>query len=96
VRGHHHHYNVDEVCLFKGYTFFHLQMAYLEVVIPPDIISEETSGDVMVPEGGNAKLICRAKGYPKPIITWRKEDGNPIIIKEHNGHGGKRKGKDCA
>ncbi|CAG7828006.1 unnamed protein product [Allacma fusca] len=65
------------------------QMAFLEVVIPPDITSEETSGDLMVPEGGTAKLICRAKGQPKPVITWRKEDGNHIIIKE--GQGGKRK-----
>ncbi|CAL8101989.1 unnamed protein product [Orchesella dallaii] len=68
-----------------------MQMAYLEVVIPPDIISNETSGDLMVPEGGTAKLICKAKGYPKPTITWRKEDGSPIIIKE--GQGGKRKVK---
>jgi len=48
-------------------------------------------GDLMVPEGGTAKLICKAKGYPKPTITWRKEDGSPIIIKE--GQGGKRKRK---
>jgi len=65
-------------------------MAYLEVVIPPDITSEETTGDLMVPEGGTAKLICRARGYPKPTITWRKEDGNQIIIKEAQGF--KRKG----
>jgi len=65
-------------------------MAYLDVVIPPDITSEDTSGDVMVPEGGTAKLICRARGYPKPVITWSREDGNSIIIKE--GQGGKRKG----
>jgi hypothetical protein len=65
-------------------------MAYLEVVIPPDITSEDTTGDLMVPEGGTAKLICRAKGYPKPTITWRKEDGNQIIIKEAQGF--KRKG----
>lgn len=66
-------------------------MAYLEVVIPPDIEAGETSGDLMVPEGGTAKLICKARGYPKPVITWKKEDGNHIIIKE--GQGGKRKGR---
>ena len=64
-------------------------MAFLEVVIPPDITSEETSGDLMVPEGGTAKLICRAKGQPPPTITWRREDGNHIIIKEGQG---KKKG----
>uniref|UniRef100_A0A6P4DYY1 Lachesin-like n=2 Tax=melanogaster group TaxID=32346 RepID=A0A6P4DYY1_DRORH len=55
--------------------------ATLEVVIPPDIINEETSGDMMVPEGGSAKLVCRARGHPKPKITWRREDGREIIAR---------------
>ncbi|CAH1988232.1 unnamed protein product, partial [Acanthoscelides obtectus] len=58
-----------------------MQAAFLEVVIPPDIIYEETSGDMMVPEGGSAKLICRARGYPKPRIVWRREDGAQIIVR---------------
>jgi hypothetical protein len=62
-----------------------MQTAFLEVVIPPDIIYEETSGgewilvfsslnkkttklmisiqDMMVPEGGQAKLVCKARGW---------------------------------
>lgn len=40
---------------------------------------EETSGDMMVPEGGSAKLVCRAQGYPQPKILWRREDGQEII-----------------
>lgn len=59
--------------------FTHLQSAFLEVVIPPDIISEETSNDMMVPEGGSAKLVCKARGYPKPDIVWKREDGTEII-----------------
>ncbi|XP_026302255.1 lachesin isoform X3 [Apis mellifera] len=55
------------------------QSAFLEVVIPPDIISEETSNDLMVPEGGSAKLVCKARGYPKPDIVWKREDGAEII-----------------
>ncbi|XP_076676942.1 lachesin isoform X2 [Andrena cerasifolii] len=55
------------------------QSAFLEVVIPPDIISEETSNDLMVPEGGSAKLVCKARGYPKPEIVWKREDGAEII-----------------
>ncbi|CAL7948247.1 unnamed protein product [Xylocopa violacea] len=55
------------------------QSAFLEVVIPPDIISEETSNDLMVPEGGSAKLVCKARGYPKPDIVWKREDGADII-----------------
>ncbi|ETN67609.1 lachesin [Anopheles darlingi] len=65
------------------------QTAFLEVVIPPDIIYEETSGDMMVPEGGSAKLICKARGYPKPKIVWRREDGREIIAR--NGTHGKMK-----
>uniref|UniRef100_A0A1S4GA51 Ig-like domain-containing protein n=1 Tax=Anopheles gambiae TaxID=7165 RepID=A0A1S4GA51_ANOGA len=66
-----------------------MQTAFLEVVIPPDIIYEETSGDMMVPEGGSAKLICKARGYPKPKIVWRREDGREIIAR--NGTHGKMK-----
>ncbi|XP_024084315.1 lachesin, partial [Cimex lectularius] len=58
------------------------QSAYLEVVIPPDIIYEETSGDMMTPEGGSAKLVCKARGYPPPKITWRREDGGEIILRQ--------------
>ncbi|XP_033211072.1 lachesin-like [Belonocnema kinseyi] len=62
------------------------QSAFLEVVIPPDIIYEETSGDLMIPEGGSAKLVCKARGYPKPDIVWRREDGNEITSR--SGHTG--------
>lgn len=61
------------------------QMGYLDVVIPPDFISEETSGDVMVPEGGTARVSCHAKGMPIPRITWRREDGSDIVIRDSNG-----------
>lgn len=67
-----------------------MQTAFLEVVIPPDIIYEETSGDMMVPEGGAAKLVCKSRGYPKPKITWKREDGREIIAR--NGPHGKTKG----
>lgn len=72
--------------------WFEIQTAYLEVVIPPDILYEETSGDMMVPEGSSAKLICKARGFPKPKITWRREDGREIIAR--NGPHGKTKGKN--
>lgn len=72
--------------------FTHLQSAFLEVVIPPDIISEETSNDMMVPEGGSAKLVCKARGYPKPDIVWKREDGTEIISRAGLS-GGKTKSK---
>lgn len=67
--------------------FYHLQTAFLEVVIPPDIVYEETSGDMMVPEGGSAKLVCKARGYPPPRIVWRREDGGTIVTRGNpTGH----------
>ncbi|XP_063705637.1 protein amalgam [Culicoides brevitarsis] len=66
-----------------------MQTAFLEVVIPPDIIYEETSGDMMVPEGGTAKLVCKARGFPKPKVVWKRQDGREIIAR--NGQHGKSK-----
>ncbi|XP_017772621.1 PREDICTED: lachesin-like isoform X3 [Nicrophorus vespilloides] len=61
------------------------QLGVLEVVVPPDFVAEETSGDIMVPEGGLVKLTCKAYGHPEPHVQWRREDGNHIIIKEPSG-----------
>ncbi|GLV34373.1 Dpr-interacting protein alpha [Carabus blaptoides fortunei] len=65
--------------------FVCLKVGYLDVVVPPDFINEETSGDVMIPEGGTIKLTCRARGYPVPHVLWRREDGSDIIVREPNG-----------
>ncbi|KAJ9579881.1 hypothetical protein L9F63_004483, partial [Diploptera punctata] len=61
------------------------QVGYLDVVVPPDFINEDTSGDVMVPEGGTVKLTCRARGYPVPHVLWRREDNADLVIKEPTG-----------
>ncbi|XP_068626709.1 lachesin-like [Battus philenor] len=61
------------------------QMGYLDVVIPPDFISEETSGDIMVQEGGTARVSCRARGQPNPRVMWRREDGTDFLIRHANG-----------
>ncbi|XP_063548659.1 lachesin-like [Cydia strobilella] len=65
------------------------QMGYLDVVIPPDFISEETSSDVMVPEGGIVRVSCRARGIPAPMVVWRREDGADIVLRDQ--YGGKNK-----
>lgn len=51
------------------------------MVIPPDIIAEESSGDVMVSEGNTVRLVCRAHGYPEPRVEWRREDGRKIALR---------------
>ena len=63
------------------------------MVVPPDIINDESSGDVMVPEGGVVKLTCKARGIPEPRITWRREDGGDIIVKEAGPQGAKIRSK---
>lgn len=66
-------------------------MGYLDVLVPADFIAEETSGDIMVPEGGTARVCCRAKGSPEPQVMWRREDSGDIVIR--NSNGSKTKGK---
>ncbi|XP_028041374.1 lachesin-like [Bombyx mandarina] len=61
------------------------QIGYLDVVVSPDFIAEETSGDIMVPEGGTARVSCRARGMPEPRVMWRREDGADIVLRESNG-----------
>ncbi|KAI5640492.1 immunoglobulin i-set domain-containing protein [Phthorimaea operculella] len=61
------------------------QMGFLEVVIPPDFIPEETSGDTMVPEGGTARVSCKARGVPPPRVMWKREDGQEIVVRDHTG-----------
>ncbi|XP_032787845.1 lachesin isoform X1 [Daphnia magna] len=54
------------------------QEAYIEVVVPPDIIDSESSTDTIVREGSNVSLTCAASGHPQPHILWRREDGASI------------------
>jgi neurotrimin len=58
-----------------------LQMGYLEVVIPPDILSEESSEDGVALEGSNLQMKCKATGLPDPTVVWRREDSKNIILR---------------
>ncbi|XP_070505412.1 lachesin isoform X2 [Chironomus tepperi] len=57
---------------------------YLQVVVPPVIIESLTSNDLVVREGTNVTLQCRAKGFPEPYVMWRREDGNEMSINGEN------------
>ncbi|XP_022239594.1 lachesin-like [Limulus polyphemus] len=61
------------------------QVGYLDVVFPPQIQRENTSSDIITTEGSNVTLTCVAKGYPTPNITWRREDGQPIVSMNNEG-----------
>ncbi|XP_050737872.1 protein amalgam-like [Eriocheir sinensis] len=54
------------------------KQGYLEVVVPPEILDEETSTDVEVKEDAPAQLRCGAKGYPAPEIKFTKERGGQV------------------
>lgn len=55
--------------------------------MPPDILDYPTSTDMVVGEGNNVTLRCAARGSPTPVITWRRENGEPISL--NNGIEGK-------
>nr|XP_053641189.1 neurotrimin-like isoform X1 [Cherax quadricarinatus]XP_053641190.1 neurotrimin-like isoform X1 [Cherax quadricarinatus] len=56
------------------------QTGFLDVQVPPDIIDEESSSEVVVKEGQDVTLECRARGSPKPVISWKREDGSRIDV----------------
>ncbi|XP_076361942.1 lachesin-like [Tachypleus tridentatus] len=56
------------------------QVGYLDVLVPPDIIVDESTSDIITKEGTNVTLKCRAKGYPEPSISWRRENDEPIPL----------------
>ena len=62
------------------------QVAYLEVLVPPDFTSDTSPADVLTPEGHAVQLVCKARGNPEPIVTWRREDGEPIAVRDSLGN----------
>ncbi|XP_077296331.1 neurotrimin-like [Arctopsyche grandis] len=56
------------------------QFGYLHVVVPPNIDDSLSSSDVIVREGANVTLTCRANGSPKPTVKWKRDDNAKIAI----------------
>lgn len=51
------------------------------------IVEGMTSNDMVVREGQNVSLMCKARGYPEPYVMWRREDGEEMLIGgEHGTH----------
>ncbi|XP_065084282.1 lachesin-like [Ochlerotatus camptorhynchus] len=59
------------------------QFGYLHVVVPPNIDDSFSSSDVIIREGANITLKCKATGSPIPSIKWRREDILNITISKN-------------
>lgn len=60
-------------------------------MVPPDIT--QSTADLEMRQGENAKLECRADGYPQPDISWRREGNKPIRSKAKVEKKAARKGR---
>lgn len=67
------------------------QVGYVQVVVPPDIVVEESSTDLITTEGSNVTLRCKAKGMPPPKISWKREDQTAITVQNSNQSGQQNK-----
>ncbi|XP_074102946.1 protein amalgam [Cotesia typhae] len=70
------------------------ELGCLSILVPPDIVyGEETSKDLSVTEGENVTLNCQATGTPKPRVSWRREDGQHILIRNSTSFSSSYNGK---
>ncbi|XP_031336375.1 lachesin-like [Photinus pyralis] len=51
-----------------------------DVTLPPNIDDSFSSSDVIVREGANETLTCRATGSPQPSVKWKRDDNSKISI----------------
>lgn len=65
-----------------------VSLCYLRIV-PPNIEDALTSTDVVVREGSNVTLKCRASGSPEPSVKWKRDDNSKITI-DRNTSGERR------
>ena len=66
---------------WRNFLTFLISLLYTQnFSVPPDILDFPTSTDMIVREGSNVTLRCAAVGSPAPIITWRREHGEKIML----------------
>ncbi|CAH0714436.1 unnamed protein product, partial [Brenthis ino] len=62
------------VCLARNAAGSSNYSASLEVHVPPRWILEPT--DKAFAQGSDAKVECKADGFPKPQVTWKRAEGD--------------------
>lgn len=68
-------YAIDGSC-FNTWIFFFFH----NLTVPPNIDDSLSSSDVIVREGSNVTLRCRATGSPQPTVKWKRDDNAKINI----------------
>ncbi|XP_035901233.1 Down syndrome cell adhesion molecule-like protein Dscam2 isoform X19 [Anopheles stephensi] len=61
-------------CVARNRAGFAEHTSELRVIVPPRWILEPT--DKAFAQGSNAKVECKADGFPKPQVTWKKAVGD--------------------
>ncbi|XP_011300675.1 roundabout homolog 2 isoform X2 [Fopius arisanus] len=61
------------------------QVGCVDVLVAPDILTSGTSeSEVIVKEGENATLECKASGRPPPTVSWKKEKNDFLLRKNRD------------
>ncbi|XP_013118508.1 cell adhesion molecule Dscam2 isoform X18 [Stomoxys calcitrans] len=68
------HHAGNYTCLAQNHAGAQRYVTELNVYVPPRWILEPT--DKAFAQGSDAKVECKADGFPKPQLTWKKAVGN--------------------
>lgn len=69
-----HHNQGNYTCVVKNEAGITNHTAALYVNVPPRWILEPT--DKAFAQGSDAKVECKADGFPKPQVTWKRAEGD--------------------
>ncbi|KTG07076.1 hypothetical protein cypCar_00022924 [Cyprinus carpio] len=75
----------DYTCVASNIAGAASAVVILQVGAAPTF--SESPVDITASVGDNITLPCIARGFPKPSLTWRHQDGRPIFGKS-SGHVG--------
>lgn len=69
------------VACSENYKFrpLNIELTILKILVPPRWILEPT--DKAFAQGSDAKVECKADGFPKPVVTWKKATGLFTLLK---------------